>query len=181
MATLIESQQKYMNKTKPSNTRYWLLALIAVILDQITKLAVIKNFQEYERLNIIPNFFDLTRAHNSGAAFSFLADAGGWQKFFFIGLAILICGYLAREIIRNQFNTLGKIGASMIIGGALGNVIDRFQHGHVIDYLLFYWQNWHYPAFNVADSFIVVGATLLVIDGFKNSKKEAAASPKVIN
>lgn len=179
MAALIESPLKHMNNTKQSYIGYWMLAICAIVLDQISKQVIIKNFQEYERVNIIPNFFDLTRAHNTGAAFSFLADAGGWQKFFFIGLAIAICGYLAWEITRNQFGKLGKIGASMIIGGAIGNVIDRFQHGHVIDYFLFYWQSWHYPAFNVADSFIVVGAALLVVDGFKNSNKKTAQEQHV--
>ncbi|MDO4640732.1 MAG: signal peptidase II [Neisseria sp.] len=164
-----------MNKPKLSNTHYWLLAVTAIILDQLSKTAILKFFQEYERVNIIPGFFDLTRVYNTGAAFSFLADAGGWQKFFFIGLAAVICGWLIREIIRNQFGTWGKTGAAMVIGGAIGNVADRLQHGHVIDYLLFYWKDWFYPAFNVADSFIVVGAALLVLDGLRNNKKESAA------
>lgn len=160
-----------MDKSEPSNIRYWLLAATAILLDQISKWAILQNLQEYERINIIPYFFDLTRVYNPGAAFSFLADAGGWQKFFFTGLAFVISGWLAYQIIKNEFGKIGKLGASMIIGGAMGNVLDRLQHGHVIDYLLFYWQNWFYPAFNVADSFIVVGAAFLIIDGFKNGKQ----------
>ncbi|MCF7522223.1 signal peptidase II [Neisseria sp. ZJ106] len=153
-----------------SKIPYLLLAVAAVILDQATKLAVLANFQYQERLNIIPDFFDLTLVFNPGAAFSFLADQGGWQKFFFLLLAVLISGYLIRAVIRDDFARWGKIGAAMIVGGAFGNVIDRLLYGHVVDFLLFYWQNWFYPAFNVADSFICVGAVLLVLDGIRNKK-----------
>ncbi|MCP1659115.1 signal peptidase II [Neisseria perflava] len=157
-----------------SKLPYFLLALAAVVLDQISKLAVLADFQYQERLNIIPNFFDLTLVFNPGAAFSFLADQGGWQKFFFLALAVVICVYLARSIVRDDFARWGKIGAAMIIGGAIGNVIDRLAYGHVVDFLLFYWQDWYYPAFNIADSFICVGAVFLVLDGlFKNKKAEA--------
>ena len=85
----------------------------------------------------------------------------------------MICFYLARSIVKDDFGAWGKTGAAMIIGGAIGNVVDRMLHGHVVDFLLFYWQNWYYPAFNVADSFICVGAVLLVIDGFKHKKDKA--------
>lgn len=162
-----------MTTSKPSKTKFWLLAVAAVVLDQITKVAVLKNFEFAQRLNIIPDFFDLTLVYNTGAAFSFLADAGGWQKYFFLALAAVICFYLARSIVKDDFGTWGKTGAAMIIGGAIGNVVDRMLHGHVVDFLLFYWQNWYYPAFNVADSFICVGAVLLVIDGFKHKKDKA--------
>lgn len=165
-----------MEKPKKTNIGYWLLAITAIVFDQITKIAILNRFQDYERLNVIPNFFDLTLVYNTGAAFSFLADAGGWQKFFFIGLAFVICGWLVHEIVKDKFGLLGKFGAAMVIGGALGNVIDRFIHGKVVDFLLFYYQNWFYPAFNFADSCIVVGAALLVIDGFQSSKKEKAAA-----
>ncbi|MDO5639367.1 MAG: signal peptidase II [Neisseria sp.] len=162
-----------MSHKKSAKIQYWLLAVFAIIADQVSKLAVLKYFDYGERLNIIPDFFDLTLLYNPGAAFSFLADAGGWQKYFFLILAVVICSYLARAIVKDDFGLWGKTGAAMIIGGAIGNVIDRLQHGHVVDYLLFYWQNWYYPAFNVADSFICVGAVLLVIDGFKHKKDKA--------
>lgn len=154
-----------------SKISYLLLALLAIILDQVSKFWVLAEFQYQERLNIIPQFFDLTLVFNPGAAFSFLADQGGWQKFFFLGLAIIISSYLARAIWRDDFALWGKIGAAMIIGGAIGNVIDRLLYGHVVDFLLFYWHDWFYPAFNIADSFICVGAALLVIDGIKNKKE----------
>lgn len=162
-----------MTIEKTSKTKYWLLAIIAIILDQVSKTAILNRFEYTERLNIIPNFFDLTLVYNTGAAFSFLADAGGWQKYFFLGLAAVISFYLARAIVKDDFGTWGKLGAAMVIGGAFGNVIDRLLHGHVVDFLLVYWQNWYYPAFNVADSFICVGAVLLVIDSFKHKKNKA--------
>ena len=167
-----------MSAEKKSLAKYWLLVVLAIVLDQITKVAVLKNFQFAERLNIIPNFFDLTLVYTTGAAFSFLADAGGWQKFFFLGLALVICTWLARSIVKDEFGAWGKWGAAMIIGGAVGNVVDRLLHGHVIDFLLFYYQNWFYPAFNIADSFICVGAVLLVLDGFKQQKADKATAEK---
>lgn len=149
---------------------YALMALAAVALDQISKFAVLDRFDYAERLNVIPGFFDLTLVFNPGAAFSFLADAGGWQKYFFLALALVVCSWLARAIAKDDFGSRGKWGAAMIIGGAIGNVIDRLLHGHVVDFLLVYYQTWYYPAFNIADSFICVGAALLVWDSFTHKK-----------
>ncbi len=149
---------------------YWLVALAAIILDQISKSAILARFEYQERLNIIPHFFDLTLVYNPGAAFSFLANMGGAQKYLFIVLAFVISGYLARGIAKNEFGKLGNWAAAMIIGGALGNVIDRFVHEKVVDFLLFYWGEHYYPAFNVADSFICVGAVLLAIDSIRHKK-----------
>ena len=160
-----------MSSSLSKKTAYLLIALVGIALDQLTKWEILAHFQEGERLNIIPSLFDLTLAYNPGAAFSFLADQGGWQKFFFLGLALVISAYLARAILRDEFRLSGKIGAAMIIGGALGNAIDRLIHGHVVDFLLFYWKDWSYPAFNVADSFICVGAVLLVLDGLFHKKQ----------
>ena len=149
---------------------YWLLAAVATIADQATKYAVLARFEYRERLNIIPNFFDLTLVYNPGAAFSFLANMGGAQKYLFIVLAFIISGYLARSIVKNEFGKLGNWAAAMIIGGAFGNVIDRFVHEKVVDFLLFYWGEYYYPAFNVADSFICVGAVLLAVDSIRHKK-----------
>ena len=154
-----------MSSSLSKKTAYLLIALVGIALDQLTKWEILAHFQEGERLNIIPSLFDLTLAYNPGAAFSFLADQGGWQKFFFLGLALVISAYLARAILHDEFRLSGKIG------GALGNVIDRLIHGHVVDFLLFYWKDWYYPAFNVADSFICVGAVLLVLDGLFHKKE----------
>ena len=160
-----------MSSSLSKKPAYLLIALVGIALDQLTKWEILAHFQEGERLNIIPSLFDLTLAYNPGAAFSFLADQGGWQKFFFLGLALVISAYLARAILRDEFRLSGKIGAAMIIGGALGNAIDRLIHGHVVDFLLFYWKDWSYPAFNVADSFICVGAVLLVLAGLFQKKQ----------
>lgn len=159
-----------MSSSSSAKIPFFLLSLVAIILDQLSKWEILKHFTEGERLNIIQDFFDLTLAYNPGAAFSFLADQGGWQKFFFLGLAVVISLYLARAILRDEFGHWGKLGAAMIIGGAIGNVVDRLIHGHVVDFLLFYWQNWFYPAFNIADSFICVGAVCLVLDGLLHKK-----------
>jgi len=160
-----------MSSSLSKKTAYLLIALTGIALDQLTKWEILAHFQEGERLNIIPSLFDLTLAYNPGAAFSFLADQGGWQKFFFLGLALVISAYLARAIPREGSPFRAKLGAAMIIGGALGNAIDRLIHGHVVDFLLFYWKDWSYPAFNVADSFICVGAVLLVLDGLFHKKQ----------
>lgn len=153
----------------------YITAVVAMILDQISKWAILAKFEDFERVNIIPHFFDLTLVYNTGAAFSFLANHSGWQKYFFIVLAFVISGWLANGVRKGEFGKLGNFAAAMIIGGALGNVIDRFMHGKVVDFLLFYWQNHYYPAFNVADSFICVGVALLIIDGLKQGKKNRAA------
>lgn len=153
----------------------YITAVVAMILDQTSKWAILAKFEDFERVNIIPHFFDLTLVYNTGAAFSFLANHSGWQKYFFIVLAFVISGWLANGVRKGEFGKLGNFAAAMIIGGAFGNVIDRFIHGKVVDFLLFYWQNHHYPAFNVADSFICVGVALLIIDGLKQGKKNRAA------
>ncbi len=152
--------------------KYWFLAVFAIVLDQIFKYLVLKDFILGERVSVLSGLLDITLAFNPGAAFSFLADAGGWQKYFFIALAFGVSFYLSRAIVKNEFATWGKWGASMIIGGALGNVIDRVIHGHVTDFILVYYQDWHYPVFNTADMFICVGAACLIIDMFKQPKKE---------
>lgn len=152
---------------------YGAVIIAGLIADQLTKYLVLCHIQYLERITVIPGFFDLTLTYNPGAAFSFLADAGGWQKFFFMGLALVICVYLLRAIIRDEFAKLGKVAAAMIIGGAAGNVTDRLVHGHVVDFLLFYYHNWFYPAFNVADSLICVGAVLLVLESIFHQKKKA--------
>lgn len=155
---------------------YWLTAILAIFIDQITKWLIFLNFDYMQRVNIIPNFFDLILVYNPGAAFSFLAHHSGWQKYFFIILAFVISAWLANEIRKGAMGKWGSFAASMIIGGAMGNVIDRFIHGKVVDFILIYYQDWYYPAFNLADSFICVGAALLVIDGLKNGNKGQKAA-----
>ncbi|RBB92919.1 signal peptidase II, partial [Pseudomonas sp. MWU12-2115] len=122
-------------------------------------------YQFGEMRDVIPGYFSFTLIYNPGAAFSFLRDAGGWQKYLFTLLALGVSGYLGWNIIKGRFTSLMNIAASFIIGGAIGNVIDRLAYGHVVDFILVHYQHsWYYPAFNLADSFICVGAVLMVLD-----------------
>ena len=142
----------------------WLgVALVIFLLDQLTKIAIVGAFQLGESLPIT-SFFNLVRVHNAGAAFSFLADAGGWQRWFFTGLgtvAALVMVYLLRT---HAGQTLFCWALSLLLGGAVGNVVDRVLYSHVVDFLDFYYGTWHFPAFNVADSAITMGACLLILD-----------------
>lgn len=142
----------------------WLgIALIVILFDQLTKIAVMKVFAYATPYPLTP-FFNLLVVFNRGAAFSFLAAAGGWQRWAFtalgIGAAIVIVYLLKRHSTQRLFCT----ALALIMGGALGNVIDRLAHSHVIDFLDFHVGRWHWPAFNLADSAIVIGAILLVLD-----------------
>ena len=151
----------------------WLgVALVIFLLDQLTKIAIVGAFQLGESLPIT-SFFNLVRVHNAGAAFSFLADAGGWQRWFFTGLgtvAALVMVYLLRM---HAGQTLFCLALSLLLGGAVGNVIDRVLYSHVIDFLDFHYAGWHFPAFNVADSAISVGTVCLVVDELRRVKKSA--------
>ena len=152
-----------MNMTQHKSGLRWLwLAVLAFVLDQASKLAVVK---------LLPF------GYNKGAAFSFLADQGGWQRWFFAVLAFAICGLLIHWLRKQSVTQRWSgIAYSLIIGGALGNVFDRLVLGHVVDFLDFYWQRAHWPAFNLADSFIFIGAAMIVLDGFRGEKKQDATS-----
>jgi signal peptidase II len=141
-----------------------LLAAIVVLLDQLTKVLVVRSFSLGERVSVVPGFFDLTLIYNRGAAFSFLSNAGGWQRWFFIGVGVAAAGFLLYLLWRHGAQRLFAFGLALILGGAVGNVVDRILHGQVVDFLLAYWGRFYWPAFNVADSAITVGAVLLVID-----------------
>jgi signal peptidase II len=154
-----------MAKKTNSGLTWWLcLATLIMVIDQLTKILAVRSFQIGERKAIIPGFFDLTLLYNKGAAFSFLAGAGGWQRWFFtiFGLiaSIVIIWMLAKHGAQKLFAT----ALTLILGGAVGNVIDRVYQGQVTDFLLFYHDRWFFPAFNVADSAITVGAILLILD-----------------
>jgi signal peptidase II len=144
----------------------WLwLSLAVLAADQATKWLVTRQFELYESVEVNP-YLDLTLLHNTGAAFSFLADAGGWQRWFFITLGIVvsvvILFWLRRLPSRGQ--SWLAIGLSLVMGGALGNVIDRVHYGYVIDFIHVHYEDAYFPAFNVADSAITVGAICLIID-----------------
>jgi len=156
----------------PARWLLWLLpALAVVVLDQVTKhwiSAVLEPTQTVE----VTSFFKLVLWFNSGAAFSLLADAGGWQRLLFVVIAVVAAVIIVRLLYRHPDQGLFCSGLGLILGGALGNLWDRIVHGHVVDFLLFHAGSWYWPAFNVADSAITVGAALIIIDGFKSKERE---------
>jgi len=151
----------------------WLwLSLLAVILDQGTKLVIAGSMQLYQSIPIMP-YFNLTYVHNTGAAFSFLSEAGGWQRWFFAGLAFVISIVIAVWLARlKQHETLLAVALSLVLGGAIGNLIDRLAYGYVIDFLDVYYRTWHWPAFNIADSAITLGVILMLVESFGLWKSE---------
>jgi signal peptidase II len=156
-----------------SGLRWLPLAAAVIVLDQVTKALVERSFELYESHALLP-VLDLTRAHNPGAAFSFLAGAGGWQRWLFSALAgvvsIAIVVWLRR--LSGTSQRLLAAGLSLIVGGALGNLIDRLRHGYVIDFINAHWQQSYFPAFNVADSAISIGAMLLLLDAWLEWRRE---------
>jgi len=152
---------------KPNALIWLLLSLLVIVLDQWSKHWVLTSLPEYQAVVVIEDYWNWYRSYNPGAAFSFLADAGGWQKWFFKALAFAICGLLAFWLSRTERGDWrSALPFSLVIGGALGNVIDRFRHGHVVDFIQWHWKDaYYYPSFNVADACIVAGAIGLVLFG----------------
>lgn len=150
----------------------WLgVAAIVILLDQITKLAIARTFSLGETRPLTP-FFSLVLAHNRGAAFSMFDNAGGWQSHALLAVGVLASLFIVYLLARHGSQRLFSCALALILGGALGNVIDRVAHGHVVDFLLFHWRDWYFPAFNVADSAISVGAALLVLDELLRVRRE---------
>lgn len=160
----------------PGSSRFftWMVvALIIAVVDQLTKLAIIEWIPLYDRVPL-NSFINLTHQKNTGAAFSFLADAGGWQRWFFVvlatGVSVVIAVWIWR--IRNTGQAILSAGLALVLGGAVGNLIDRILLGHVTDFFQVWFGNWAFPSFNVADAGISVGAALLIIDALFFSGKE---------
>ena len=153
----------------PRLTRWLALAAFVVLLDQVSKAWVLASFRYMESLVVTP-FFNLVLVYNSGAAFSFLADAGGWQKWFFIVLALGISAWLLSLLRQHAGERLLPLALSLILGGAIGNVIDRLRFDAVVDFLDFHLAGYHWPAFNVADSAITVGVVLMLWHQFRYGK-----------
>jgi signal peptidase II len=151
------------------NALPWLaLSAVFVVLDQWTKWLAIEYLVYRERVPVIPGFWDWNLTHNTGAAFSFLADAGGWQHHFFAVLAIAISSLLVFWLSRTErADWRTALPFALIVAGAIGNVIDRLRFGYVVDFIHWYWRDFHWPVFNVADSCIVVGAVAMVVFGFR--------------
>ena len=146
----------------------WLwLSLAVFALDQITKLWVVANFDLYESIQIVPQI-NITYVHNTGAAFSFLSSAGGWQRWFFVGVAviasIILTVWLARLKTSDEWMA---VTLSLILGGAIGNLFDRISYAYVIDFIDVYYQTWHWPVFNIADCAISIGVVMMLIDTFR--------------
>jgi signal peptidase II len=142
----------------------WLaLAIVVILADQASKIVVERTFN-YGDSVAVTSFFNLVLVYNKGAAFSFLAGAGGWQDEFLTAVGIGASIFIVYLLARYGHQKLFSLALALILGGAIGNVIDRIAYGHVIDFLDFHWRGWHWPAFNLADSAIVIGAALLILD-----------------
>jgi len=157
-----------------SSWRWFALSAAIIVADQLTKWVVLASFAHGERREIT-GFLNLVLVYNKGAAFSMFADADGWQTPLLIAFALAAAGIVSYLIVRNPGKRLLCLGLALILGGALGNVIDRLRFGQVVDFLDFHAMGWHWPAFNVADSGITVGAALLILDGFVQHEKRASA------
>lgn len=146
--------------------KWFLLSAVIVALDLYTKHLVQAAFNYGDQLTLT-SFFDLVRYHNEGAAFSFLAHAGGWQKLFFSTVSIVAIVVISYLIRKHQQEKLFCLGLALVLGGAAGNLYDRLTLGYVVDFLSFHYQHYYWPAFNVADSAVCVGVALLLLDNFK--------------
>ena len=153
----------------------WLSGFV-ILLDQATKLAVDASMRLYETIELIP-FFQLTYLRNQGAAFSFLSQAGGWQRWFFIGLSIVASVAISTWLKRLPPDRRWEAASwALVLGGALGNLIDRIAYGYVIDFFDVFYRNWHWPAFNVADSAITIGVAMLLIDAVVMTRRADSQS-----
>jgi signal peptidase II len=154
--------------------RWFVLAAAIVVADQVAKWAVLEQFAHGERRELTA-FLNLVLVYNKGAAFSMFADASGWQTPLLIAFAVAAAAIVGYLIVKNPHKKLLCLGLALIMGGAIGNVIDRLRYGHVVDFLDFHAMGWHWPAFNVADSAITVGAVLLILEGFVHHERRVGA------
>ena len=167
MATKTSSKTSYKkpsSSTSSGSLLPWLgLALLLLIADQFTKVLIL-GYYRLGDATYVTSFFNVVRVHNTGAAFSFLASASGWQRWFFTAIGIAAAVFIIWMLKSHAGQKLFSFAMACILGGAIGNVIDRVLHGYVVDFLDFHFGNWHFPAFNVADSAITVGAICLILD-----------------
>ena len=150
----------------------WLAwAVLLMGADQITKSLILNHYQLGDS-TFITSFFNIVRAHNTGAAFSFLADAGGWQRWLFTGIGVAATIFIVWQLRAHPGQKLFSFALSSILGGAVGNVVDRLMHGYVVDFLQFHYAGWYFPSFNLADSAITVGAVCLILDELLRVRRE---------
>lgn len=154
---------------------WFALAIVLVAADQGVKMLILQNFAFGDTVSITP-FFNLVRAHNTGAAFSLLAGAGGWQRWLFTAIAVIVGAFIAGMLWRHSHEKLLSLALACILGGAVGNLIDRQIHGYVVDFLDFHWGSAHFPAFNLADSAIVIGAGLIILNELLQIMRSKASS-----
>lgn len=161
------------SSSRSSSLLPWLaLALVVIVADQFTKTLILGWFQLGDSRHVT-SFFNLVRVHNTGAAFSFLHDAAGWQRWFFVGLGIAAALFIVWMLRRHGEQRLFCVALALILGGALGNVIDRLMHGYVVDFIQVHHGGWYFPSFNVADSAITLGAILLILDELRRVRRAA--------
>jgi signal peptidase II len=150
----------------------WLgLAVVVVLLDQLSKTLILGTFQLNDS-RTLTSWFNLVRVHNTGAAFSFLAGASGWQRWFFVGLGTVASAFIVWMLKKHPGQKLFCFAVSMIMGGAVGNVVDRLLHGYVVDFIQVHYGGWYFPAFNLADSAITLGAICLILDELLRVRRE---------
>ena len=158
------------SKASPTLLTWLALACVVIVADQFTKALIVNTFQ-YGDSVYVNAILNIVRAHNTGAAFSFLAGAGGWQRWFFVGLSVVAAVFIVVMLRRHGRQTLFAVALSLILGGAVGNVIDRLWHGYVVDFIQVHWADWYFPAFNMADSAITLGAILLIWDELRRVRR----------
>lgn len=161
-----------MPATRPNALAWLALSAVVIVLDQLSKAWVLSSLPEYTTVPVIEGVWNWYRTYNTGAAFSFLSDAGGWQKYFFVVLAAAISGLLGYWLWRTprgEWKT--AMPYALVIGGAVGNVIDRLLHGHVVDFIQWHWKDYYWPAFNIADAAIVGGAVGIALFGMLGARK----------
>ncbi|WP_332853084.1 signal peptidase II [Duganella sp. S19_KUP01_CR8] len=161
----------FPTKSSASLTPWLGIAAIVVLFDQLSKITITKTFYLGEE-KIITSFFNLVLAYNKGAAFSFLQNSGGWQRYFFTAIALGAAAWIIVLLKKHGSQRMFSWALSLILGGAIGNVIDRILYGHVVDFLDFHWSGFgHFPAFNIADSAICIGAALFILDELRRVNK----------
>ena len=165
-----------LSESQPVMLRWLWVSAVVLLLDQCSKLLAEANLALYQSVDVIPSLA-IRLAYNSGAAFSFLSDASGWQRWFFVVLSVVVIVILIIWLTRLPSDqTVTALALALILGGAVGNLVDRVLYGHVIDFIDVYYGSWHWPTFNVADSAISIGAFLLLLDAFRGRKDQPVAT-----
>ncbi len=157
------AQRPFSAKSQPGLLLWLGVAAVVLLADQFTKILILGHYQLGDS-TVVTAFFNVVRVHNAGAAFSFLSDASGWQRWLFVGIGAVAMVLIVWMLRSNPTQRLFSAALALILGGAMGNVLDRLLYGYVVDFIDVHWAGWHFPAFNVADSAISLGAAALILD-----------------